>query len=159
MQATAELTHGAATVISIAQHFDRLKDRAVDLIEKIDAEERGFFTPTEDEQTRHLLISYWQSRNALFELVSSFHQVKRFKSDQQPLALMVAYAGALVLVDVARFNGENFHHRHIVRAKLNDAEVWFGFIQLLAHNMTVVKIFSHESCHVDKDQGTSVCDC
>ncbi|MDG2129007.1 MAG: YiiX/YebB-like N1pC/P60 family cysteine hydrolase [Fuerstiella sp.] len=126
MQATAELTHGAATVISIAQHFDRLKDRAVDLIEKIDAEERGFFTPTEDEQTRHLLISYWQSRNALFELVSSFHQVKRFKSDQQPLALMVAYAGALVLVDVARFNRENFHHRHIVRAKLNEPEPHFG---------------------------------
>ena len=97
MHATAELTHGAATVINVAQHFSRLKDRATGLIEQINAEERGFFTPTEDEQARHLLISYWQSRNALFELVSSFHQVDRFEPDQRPLAMMIAYAGALCL--------------------------------------------------------------
>ena len=126
MHATAELTQGAATVINVAQHFARLKDRATGLIEQIDAEERGFFTPTEDEQTRHLLISYWQSRNALFELVSSFHQVDRFEPDQRPLALTIAYAGALVLVDVARFMRENFHHRHIVRQKLNEPEPHFG---------------------------------
>jgi hypothetical protein len=126
MHATVELTHGAATVINVAQHFSRLKDRATGLIEQIDAEERGFFTPTEDEQTRHLLISYWQSRNALFELVSSFHQVDRFEPDQRPLALTIAYAGALVLVDVARFMRENFHHRHIVRQKLNEPEPHFG---------------------------------
>ena len=120
MYATAELTQGATTVINAARHFARLKDRATGLIEQIDAEERGFFTPTEDEQTRHLLISYWQSRNALFELVSSFHQVDRFEPEQRPLALTIAYAGALVLVDVARFMRENFHHRHIVRQKLNE---------------------------------------
>ncbi|MEO2016261.1 MAG: hypothetical protein ABGZ53_18025, partial [Fuerstiella sp.] len=72
MHATAELQQGAATVINVAQHFSRLKDRAAQLTDQIEAEDRGFFTPTEDEQTRHLLISYWQSRNALFELVSSF---------------------------------------------------------------------------------------
>jgi len=126
MHATAELTQGAATVINVARHFARLKDRTNGLIEQIDAEERGFFTPTEDEQTRHLLISYWQSRNALFELVSSFHQVDRFEPDQRPLALTIAYAGALVLVDVARFMRENFHHRHIVRQKLNEPEPHFG---------------------------------
>ncbi len=126
MHATADLTHGAATVINVAQHFSRLKDRATELTEQINAEDRGFFTPTEDEQTRHLLVSYWQSRNALFELVSSFHQVDRFEPDQQPLALMIAYAGALVLVDVARFIRESFHHLHIVREKLNEPAPHFG---------------------------------
>ncbi len=126
MHATAELHQGAATVINVAQHFSRLKDRATRLTDQIQAEDRGFFTPTEDEQTRHLLISYWQSRNALFELVSSFHQVDRFEPEQRPLALMIAYAGALVLVDVARFLRENFHHRPIVRAKLNEPEPHFG---------------------------------
>ncbi|HIE97253.1 MAG TPA: hypothetical protein EYQ63_09615, partial [Fuerstia sp.] len=95
MHATAELHQGAATVVNLAQHFSRLKDRAAQLTDQIDAEDRGFFTPTEDEQTRHLLISYWQSRNALFELVSSFHQLDHFEPEQRPLELMIAYGGAL----------------------------------------------------------------
>ncbi|MEO2024800.1 MAG: YiiX/YebB-like N1pC/P60 family cysteine hydrolase [Fuerstiella sp.] len=126
MHATAELHQGAATVVNLAQHFSRLKDRAAQLTDQIDAEDRGFFTPTEDEQTRHLLISYWQSRNALFELVSSFHQLDHFEPEQRPLELMIAYGGALVLVDVARFLRENFHHRPIVREKLNEPEPHFG---------------------------------
>ena len=126
MHATAELHQGAATVINAAQHFSRLKARATSLTEQIQAQDRGFFTPTEDEQTRHLLISYWQSRNALFELVASFHQLDRFEPEQRPLALMVAYAGGLVLVDVARFLRNNFHHRPVVRAKLNEPEPHFG---------------------------------
>jgi hypothetical protein len=38
----------------------------------------------------------------------------------------VAFAGALVLVDAARFLRENFHDRPIVRHKLNEPEPYFG---------------------------------
>ncbi|MGB4738850.1 MAG: hypothetical protein WBH50_11710, partial [Fuerstiella sp.] len=58
-----ELEQGAATVVNLAQHMVNLKQRALDLAGSIPPEDRGFFTPSEDEQTRHLLISYWQSRN------------------------------------------------------------------------------------------------
>lgn len=121
-----ELRHGAATVLHLSQHLSELKARATDLENSIQASSRGFFTPTEDEQTRHLLISYWQSRNALFEVVTSFHQVDRFEQHQRPIALLLAYAGALVLVDVARFLREKFHHRPVVRTKLNEPEPYFG---------------------------------
>lgn len=122
----AEIAAGAATVTSLASHFESLKQRANDLIGTVQAQTRGFFTPTEDEQTRHLLVSYWQSRNAMFELVSSLHQLDRYPEPLRPMALTVAYAGALVLVDVARFLRENFHHRPVVRAKLNEPEPHFG---------------------------------
>ncbi len=121
-----ELHSGASTVLELSRHFDRLKRRASEFISTFQSSSRGYFTPTEDEQTRHLLVSYWQSRNALFELVTSFHQVERFPTEQQPIALLIAYAGALVLVDVARFLRENCHHRPVVRGKLNEPEPYFG---------------------------------
>ena len=121
-----ELRLGAATVVNLAQHFEGLKAAASALEETVQASTRGFFTPTEDEQTRHLLVSYWKSRNALFELVTSLHQVDRFEPERRGLALSLAYAGALVLVDVARFLRERFHHRPVVRKKLNEPEPHFG---------------------------------
>ncbi len=121
-----EFDQAVATVLSLSQHMVVLKQRALELAESVQAEERGFFTPSEDEHTRHLLISYWQSRNALFELVSSLHQVDRFQPEDRAMALTIAYSGALVLVDVARFLRENFHHRSVVRSKLNEPEPHFG---------------------------------
>ncbi|MEZ6058954.1 MAG: YiiX/YebB-like N1pC/P60 family cysteine hydrolase [Planctomycetaceae bacterium] len=121
-----ELRLGAATVVNIADHFDGMKAEATLLAQAFHASERGFFTPTEDEQTRHLLVSYWTARNALFELVSSLHQVDRFEPERRGLALAIAYAGALVLVDGARFLRESFHHRPVVRSKLNEPEPHYG---------------------------------
>lgn len=122
----AEIDQGATTVLHLSEHFKNLKDQATALVNSIEASSRGFFTPTEDEQTRHLLVSYWQSRNALFEVVTSFHHLERFETHERPAALLIAYAGALVLVDVARFLREHVHHRSVVRAKLNEPEPYFG---------------------------------
>lgn len=121
-----ELVLGAATVVNLSEHFVQLKEQATELIQSFHASERGYFTPSEDEQTRHLLVSYWQSRNALFELINSFHNADRFTDSERALALLVSYSGALVLVDVARFLRENFHDRPVVRAKLNEPEPYFG---------------------------------
>ena len=121
-----ELAYAASTVLTLAEHMESLKGQAIDLVNSVQASTRGFFTPTEDEQTRHLLVSYWQSRNALFELVLSLHKAKGVSASERPVALVISYAGALVLVDVARFLRENFHHRSVVRAKLNEPEPHFG---------------------------------
>lgn len=123
---TRQLTHDAATVCNLAEHFEALKQRAAELRTTLRARERGFFSPTEDEQTRHLLVSYWQSRNALIELVTSLHRRNNVSAEQQPMALAVAFAGALVLIDGARFLRENCHDSPVIRAKLNEAEPNFG---------------------------------
>ncbi len=113
------------SVLQIGAHFDGLKQRASQFLNDFAASERGFFTPTEDEQARQLLVSYWQSRNALLELVTA---CKDDNADhkQDPIRFLAAFGGALVLIDAARFIRDNMHDRSIVRAKLNEPEPHFG---------------------------------
>lgn len=124
-----EITAGALTVRHVAAHFERLKKTALQLAKAATASRRGYFTPTEDEETRHLLVSYWQSRNALIEVVLSFHQDEDLPDEHRPAGFLVAYAGALVLVDAARFLRDQFHERPIVRSKLNQPEPQFGILE------------------------------
>lgn len=121
----SQLRSEAETVLSLSDHLETLKQRATELLETFEASRRGYFTPTEDEQTRHLLVSYWQSRNALFELVTSTYRAEQLNEEDRAIALTIAYAGALVLVDVARFLRDNCHHRPVVRRKLNEPEPYF----------------------------------
>lgn len=123
---TEHVIAAARTVTSVAAHFERLQQRARTLIGEYEASERGYFTPTEDEGTRHLLVSYWQSRNALIELVNSYRHVEQFAEEDRNAAFLTAYAGSLILVDAARFLRGYAHSRPIVRAKLNEPEPHFG---------------------------------
>lgn len=123
---TPDLEAGARTVVDIAQHFERLKERARELSTAASATNRGYFTPTEDEAVKHLLISYWQSRNALIELVITFQKNRNVAEDTQHQLFLVAYAGALVLVDAARFLRDEFHEKPLVRTKLNEPDPYFG---------------------------------
>jgi len=126
---------GARTVVGIADHFEQLKRVATELLEAGTATERGYFTPSEDERVRQLLVSYWQSRNALIELVVILHQESSprdrsnancLSDDDRAAAFLVAWAGAMVLVDAARFLRHNCGERPIVRKKLNEPEPHFG---------------------------------
>lgn len=121
-----QIPAGARTVVGIAQHLVELQDAARRLLGIFEASRRGYFTPSEDEQTRHLLVSYWQSRNALIELIYSFKDDTRMTADERPAGFLLAFAAALTLVDAARFLRENCHGRPIVRDKLNEPEPWFG---------------------------------
>lgn len=133
---------GARTVVGIAEHFERLKQVGTSLLEVGAASERGYFTPSEDERVRQLLVSYWQSRNALIELVVTLHRMSsnrtsssnnagasesgRLPDHERAAAFVVAWAGALVLVDAARFLRHNCSGRRIVLKKLNEPEPHFG---------------------------------
>ncbi len=123
---TPQIESDARTVLDVAEHFDRLKDRARELGKASNASTRGYFTPSEDEQVKHLLVSYWQSRNALIELVTAHQQDRTLSEELQHSSFLVAYAGALVLVDAARFLRAEFHHRPLVRGKLNEPAADFG---------------------------------
>lgn len=129
------VTSGARTVVGIAEHFEQLKQVATTLFEVDAVSERGYFTPSEDERVRQLLISYWQSRNALIETVVMLHQASsqrgksledKLSDDDRAAAFLVAWSGALVLVDAARFLRRNSEGRPIVLKKLNEPEPHFG---------------------------------
>ncbi len=128
---------GARTVVGIASHFQQLKQVATALLDAGPATARGYFTPSEDEELRHLLVSYWQSRNALIELVETLHRSAALSSEsgsddrqlptaERAAAFVVAWAGALVLIDAARFLRRNCSDRPAVLQKLNEPEPHFG---------------------------------
>lgn len=123
------LTHAARSevrsVLQIADHFVGLKARATQFLNGFAASERGFFTPTEDEQARQLLVSYWQSRNALLDLVTGY-QATEVRDEPDAVRFLAAFAGALVLIDGARFIRDEMHDRPVVRNKLNEPEPHFG---------------------------------
>ena len=117
---------GARTVAGVAGHFVQLQEKAKRMLGALKVTERGYFTPTEDEEVRHLLVSYWQSRNALVELIVAFRNDVELERDYRQPGFLVAFSAALVLVDAGRFLREQVHHRPIVRAKLNEPEPHFG---------------------------------
>ncbi|MCA9057611.1 MAG: hypothetical protein KDA85_03900 [Planctomycetaceae bacterium] len=121
-----EIRNAARTVTDVAQHFTQLRQRVVAMLSELQASTRGFFTPEEDNQVRQVLVSYWTARNALFELILSLRHNDQREAALQIPALMTGYAGALVLVDAARFLRESFHNRPVVRAKLNEPEPHFA---------------------------------
>jgi hypothetical protein len=113
------------SVLAIAEHIVRLKERVLQFLDQFSASQRGYFTPTEDEHSRQLLVSYWQSRNALLELVSTY-QAEEIEGQGDPVRFLAAFGGALVLLDAARFIRDEMHDKPVVRQKLNEPEPHFG---------------------------------
>jgi hypothetical protein len=123
---TEQIASGAKTVAHLATYFEELKQAALGFNQQFQASQRGYFTPSEDDRTRQLLISYWQSRCALLELVTAFRDDARMSAELRPAAFLVAFSGALLLVDAARFLRETFGESPVVREKLNEPEPHFG---------------------------------
>ena len=121
-----QIVGGARTVAHLAVYFDELRQTALDHLGRGSAGERGFFTPSEDEAVRQLLVSYCQARAALLDLATSFRDDATLSDELRPAAFLVAYAAAALLVDAARFLRDSFHDRPVVREKLNEPEPHFG---------------------------------
>jgi hypothetical protein len=121
-----DITAGARTVAHMSDFFEELKASALELTVTVPAQERGHFTPEEDDRARALLVSYWQSRSALFELISSFRGDAQLDGPDRSAAFLVAFAAAVLLVDAARFLRENFDSHDVTRRKLNEAAPEFG---------------------------------
>ena len=116
----------ARTVAHLAVYFEELKQAALRLREQFNVRERGFFSPSEDEAARQLLISYWMARAALFEVVRGYRDAADTSAALRPVRFLIGYSAALLLVDAARFLRENYHDQPAVRAKLNEPEPHFG---------------------------------
>lgn len=114
------------TVTHLADHLDRLRDKAIQLKKEFATGDRGYFTPSEDEEVLGLWVSYHKSRAALFELIDSVRRRIGKPHVEQLGEFAVAYAAVLILVDAARFLRELFAEDPLVRRKLNEAQHRFG---------------------------------
>ena len=109
-------------VIDLAEHMTRLKEAASQFLRDANTvKERGFFSPSEDDQVVHLWVSYHMARNALFERIAKYQHTAT-EADEWKLAdFAVAYAAAVVLVDAGRFLRELFAEELVIRRKLNES--------------------------------------
>jgi len=115
------LTAAARTVVGAAEQFDGLKATARAMDDAARARARGYFTPSEDEAVRQMLVSYSSMRAALLDLIASTDFDRRAvdaDDDTTRRAFIAAYAAATVLVDGARFLRDLFDDNPVVRGKL-----------------------------------------
>ena len=115
-----------ATVVHLADHIGRLRTEAVALQQTYVTRDRGYFSPSEDDQVLHMWVSYHKSRNALFELIDAVRQSVGQATDERAGEFAVAYAAALILVDAARGLRDLFGNDDIVRGKLNESYARYG---------------------------------
>jgi hypothetical protein len=122
-----EIAAGVRTVEHVELFFSELKVAAQQLAQSGSAGQRGYFTPGEQESIQALLVSYWQARNALFDLISHYRRnLQHWPAEQRPLAVLTALAAALVLVDAARFLRDLAEQRPHLKRKLNEAAAEFS---------------------------------
>ena len=117
----SDLVSNVQTVKHLAEYFAELKTTAIQVASTISAVDRGYFTAGEDEKVQAILVSYLQSRGALYDLINDARNYHDLPPDDRNATFLVGYAGALVLIDAARFLHDLTLDRPIVRRKLNEA--------------------------------------
>ena len=120
------LDQATDTVINLADHMNRLRNDAIVFQETFATGDRGYFSPTEDEQVTHLWVSYHHARNALLELINQIRADVGEPSEETIAEFLVAYAATVALVDAARTLRDLFGDDPIVRRKLNEQYNRFG---------------------------------
>ena len=116
----------ARTVAHLTVYFEELKQTALRLRDQFNVRTRGYFSPSEDDAARQLLVSYWMARTALFDVVLSLRDTEHVPASLRPARFLIGYSAALLLVDAARFLRENYHDQPAIRAKLNEPDRRFG---------------------------------
>jgi len=121
-----QLAAAAQTVAQLGDYLPELKAQALAMFDPAAVAARGYITPSEELQVRQLQLSYWKTRNALFELVwDIWRDIERIDR-ATPQQFLVALAAAALLVDAARFMRETFHRVDVVRRKLDEPDPVYG---------------------------------
>lgn len=116
---TKKQNREAQATAHLARSLNEIKTSAQFLAKTIGPESRGYFTPDEEELALALLVSYSQVRNALFDIILEYRSQQPTNTTENPVAFLIPFACALLLIDAARFLREICDGRPVVRHKLN----------------------------------------
>lgn len=121
-----QLSSAAQTVLELGRYLEELKLQALSTYDPATVAARGYITPSKELQLRHIQLSYWKVRCALFELIYDiWREVERINR-AKPQQFLVCLAAAAELVDAARFLREKFHRATVVRRKLDEPDPVYG---------------------------------
>lgn len=120
LQTDCELLRG------LVAGLDRLEQHWNDARISVQARQRGYFTPDEDDQVRQMLLTYRNYRRALYELIERHATyADRAEPTQQLRGFMVAFAAALTLYERSLKLIQYYEHAPLVRKKLNEPDAKF----------------------------------
>ncbi|MCC5843294.1 MAG: hypothetical protein JJU05_03490 [Verrucomicrobia bacterium] len=92
--------------------------------------ERGYFTPSEDEQIRELYARYLHARTALYlsleELRKQLPRWHRAKNPEAVQAFLLGWTSGCILMRAARYLVTEFYPSPALRKLLNEAEPRYG---------------------------------
>jgi permuted papain-like amidase YaeF/Yiix C92 family enzyme len=130
----------AESVLALDAYLTELKDRAIRSERRDGLFTRGYLTPSEEMALRQLQLSYWQCRNALFEIIISTHSESKLDqrqpiSSEQNYLFLIAYGAAVLLVDAARFLREQAHSVKAIRRKLDEPDPIYGIPDRMYHTV------------------------
>ena len=113
-----------------------------------------------------LLVGYWQSRNALLELVYEIKDDGRTYGKHGDRLFLVGFAGALALLDAAMFLMEFCRDRPVVKAKLNEPNEELGIpagvynrVQASLHGVKNAWHLHHAVSYFHKNEGRILENC
>jgi hypothetical protein len=121
-----QLTAAEETVTQLGDYLQELQAQVAQKFRPEAIVARGYVTPSEEIQVRQLQLSYWKTRNALFELVWDIWRSIERIDRATPQQFLIALAAAALLVDAARFLRETFHGVKVVRRKLDEPDPIYG---------------------------------
>jgi hypothetical protein len=143
-----QLNAAARTVVQTAEYLEQLKADALAIFGPEAVAARGYITPSEELCLRQLQVSYWQTRNALLELVNELRRdVDRFDT-ASPEQFLIALAAAALLVDAARFLRVTFHHVTVVRRKLDEPDAVYGIPPRTYDDVQRSLVSAHNAWHL-----------
>lgn len=124
-QVKQKIASAARTLVTVGPLMPTEESLATEIADAINATERGYFLPDEDERIRTTFAQYLRTRKALFETLNELRPLVLSKgkvsSDYEVQVFVVAWYTACLLVRSGRYLIDNFRKNEVVRKKLDEA--------------------------------------
>ena len=139
MTETAQLQRDCESFRGIAEGLDRLELALDEGRRRFSAQERGYFTPDEDDQVRQLLLAYRNYRIACWEIILRCMPYSTMTDPEQRLkSVLLGLAVALALSARSLKLIQTCEHFPLLRRKLNEPdekyELEAGFFDEVLHS-------------------------
>ncbi len=143
-----QLFAAAQTVVYLSDYFQELKSQALAIYDPRAVSAKGYITPSQELQVRHLQLSYSKARTALLELIAEIRHDAQAPERATPQQFLVALAAATLLIDAARFMRESFHHVAVVRRKLDEPDPIYGIPPRMYDDIQTSLTEPHHAWHL-----------
>ncbi len=122
----SQLCADVETLREIVAGLARLERQWEEAQTTIQARQRGYFTPDEDDRVRQMLLAYRNYRRALYEIIDRYRDYQELGDPSlQSRGFMVAFTAALMLYGKSLKLIQCYEHEPLIRRKLNEADAKF----------------------------------